>query len=53
MAGYHYEDKAKHIGDCGSVVYLDFIRDVKEVSELLKQGGLKVGKYTGQMQIKD
>jgi len=42
-----------NIGDCGSVVYLNFVRDVEEVSELLKQGGFIVGKYTGQMQIKD
>ena len=42
-----------NIGDCGSVVYLNFVRDVEEVSELLKQDRFKVGKYTGQMQIKD
>ena len=34
-----------HIEDHGSVVYLDFVKDVEEVSELLKQSGFKVGKY--------
>ena len=37
----------------GSVVYLDFVKDVEEVSELLKQVGFKVGKFTGKMQIED
>ena len=41
------------IEDQGSVVYLDFVKDVEEVSELLKQAGLKVGKFTGKIQIED
>ena len=35
-----------------AVVYL-FARDVDEVTEILWQGGCKVGKYTGQMNIDD
>ena len=31
------------------MVYLDFVKDIEEVSELLKQSSFKVGKYTGQM----
>ena len=42
-----------HIEDHGSVVYLDFVKDVEEVSELLKQSGFKVGRYTGQMTVED
>ena len=36
-----------------SVVYLDFVKDVDEVSELLKQCGFKVGKYTGKMSVEE
>lgn len=32
---------------------LDFVKDVEEVSELLKQSGFKVGRYTGQMTVED
>jgi len=36
-----------------TVVYFDFARDVDEVTEILWQGGCKVGKYTGQINIDD
>ena len=36
-----------------TVVYLDFVKDVDEVTDILRQGGCKVGKYTGQMSIND
>lgn len=36
-----------------SVVYLDFVKDVDEVSELLKHSSFKVGKYTGQMSVEE
>ena len=36
-----------------TVVYFNFARDVDEVIEILRQGGCKVGKYTGQMNIND
>ena len=36
-----------------SVVYLDFVKDVDEVFELLKQRSFKVGKYTGKMSIEE
>ena len=36
-----------------TVVYLDFVKDVDEVTDILHQGGCKVGKYTGQMSIND
>ena len=36
-----------------TVLYLDFIRDVEDDNEFLKQDGTKVGKYTGQMHIED
>ena len=39
-----------HIQDHGSVVYLDFVKDIEEVTKLLKQGG---GKYTGQKMVED
>ena len=42
-----------HIEVHGSVIYLDFVKDIEEVLELLKQGGFKVGKYTGQMTVED
>ena len=35
------------------MVYLDFVNDVDEVTDILCQGGCKVGKYTGQMSIDD
>lgn len=36
-----------------TVVYLDFVKDVEEVTEILRQGNFKVGKYTGQMTAED
>ena len=36
-----------------TVVYLDFVRDVDEVTDILRQYGCKVGKYTGQMSVDD
>ena len=36
-----------------TVVYFDFVRDVDEVTDILRQGGCKVGKYTCQMSVDD
>ena len=36
-----------------TVVYLDFVQDIDKVTDILHQGGCKVGKYTGQMSIDD
>ena len=36
-----------------TVVYLDFVKDVDEVTDILHQGGCKVGKHTGQMSTDD
>ena len=36
-----------------TVLYLDFVRDVEDVSEFLKQEGVKAGKYTGKMSVED
>ena len=36
-----------------TVIYLDFVNDVEETTGALKQDGIKVDKYTGQMIIKD
>ena len=36
-----------------AVVYLDFVKDVYEVSELLKHNSFKVGKYTEQMSVEE
>ena len=36
-----------------TVIYLDFVKDVEEVTEALKQDGIKVDKYTGQMNVED
>ena len=35
------------------MVYLDYVRDVDEVSELLKQCSFKVDKYTGKMSVEE
>lgn len=35
------------------MVYLDLVRDVDEVTDILCQGGCKVGKYTGQISVQD
>ena len=34
-------------------MYLDFVRDVEEINEVLRQDGIKVGKYTGQMSVEE
>ena len=34
--------------DHSTVLYLDFVKDVEEVTNVLSQGNAKVGKYTGQ-----
>jgi len=36
-----------------TVLYLDFVRDVEDVTDFLRRDGVKAGKYTGQMDIKD
>ena len=39
--------------DHSTVLYLDFVKDVEEVTNILSQGHTKVGKYTGQMTVDD
>jgi len=36
-----------------TVVYLDFVRDVEQMTELLNKNGTKALKYTGQMEMTD
>jgi len=35
------------------VIYLDFVRDVEEVTKILRQDKLKVESYTGEMEVID
>ena len=35
------------------MLYLDFVKDVEEVTNVLSQGNAKVGKYIGQMTVDD
>ena len=39
--------------DQSAVLYLDFVKDVEEVVEILRKDGIKAGKYTGQMTVED
>ena len=39
--------------DHSTVLYLDFVKDAEEVTNILSQGNAKVGKYTGQMTVDD
>ena len=39
--------------DHSTVLYLDFVKDIEEVTNILSQGNAKVGKYTGQMTVDD
>jgi len=41
------------IKDNSAVVYLDFVKDVNEVTELLRQEKFKVERYTGEMEVID
>jgi len=36
-----------------TVLYLDFVRDVEDVTEFLNRDGVKAGKYTGKMKVED
>ena len=36
-----------------AVLYLDFVKDIEEVVEVLRQGGIKGEKHTGQMIVED
>ena len=36
-----------------TVVYLDFVRDIQQMTDLLKNNGIKALKYTGQMALPD
>jgi len=36
-----------------TVVYLDFVKDVEEVTDILRQSNFKAGKYTGKMTVED
>ena len=39
--------------DHSTMLYLDFVKDVEKVTNILSQGNAKVGKHTGQMTIDD
>ena len=39
--------------DHSTVLYLDFAKDVEEITDILKQKGIKVGRYTGQISVSD
>ena len=41
------------LNDQSTVIYLDFVKDVNEISDSLIQDGIKEGKYTGKMKPKD
>ena len=36
-----------------SALYLNFVKDVEEVVEILRQGGIKAEKYNGEMIVED
>jgi len=36
-----------------TVLYLDFVRDVEDVTEFLKQDGAKIRQYAGKMSVED
>ena len=36
-----------------TVIYLDFVKDVVAVADTLTEDGIKVGRYTGQMNVND
>jgi len=42
-----------HFEDNSTVLYLDFAKDVKEITELLWQRNIKAGKYTGQISVNE
>lgn len=35
--------------DHSTILYLDFLRDVEEITDILRQKDIKAGRYTGQM----
>ena len=37
--------------DQSTVLYLDFVKDVEDVTDVIKRGDVNVGKYTGQMKV--
>ena len=39
--------------DHSTVLYLDFAKDVKEITDILKQKNIKAGRYTGQISVSD
>ena len=41
------------LNSLSTVLYLDFVRDVEDVTEFLKQDGAKVRQYAGKMSIED
>ena len=47
------ENLKPFIKDHSVVIYLDFVKDVEEVTELLKKENFTVEKYTGQMSVSD
>ena len=36
-----------------TVLYLDFVKDIEDVTDIFKRGNVDVGKYTGRMNVKE
>ena len=34
-----------------TVIYLDFVKDVVKIADTLTEDGIRVGRYTGQMNV--
>ena len=34
-----------------TVLYLDFVKDVEDITDIFKRGDVNVGKYTGRMNV--
>ena len=39
--------------DHSTVLYLDFAKDVEEITDILRQKSIKAGRYTGQISVSD
>ena len=39
--------------DHSTVLYLDFAKDVEEITDILRQKNIKAGRYTGQISVSD
>ena len=53
MWGHTINKLKSTMTDQSAVLYLDFVKDVEEIVEILRNDGIKVGKYTGQMTVED